>query len=118
MNGVTLQADLAECPGSPDGGHAVVSGNLLMSGTASVVGLSTNANPRHLARSGRRGQQPGHPDAAFGHGHLLGCPLPNNPSSRSATSSATLRKHANGVTNSTVVTAARGNGSGHPAWAR
>ena len=95
----------------PTAGTPLASGNLRMSGTASVVGLSTNANLgtlREVAGAASSLAILTQPSATA----TAGVPFAQQPVLQVRDQFGNLRSAANGVTNSTVVTAARGNGSG------
>ena len=95
----------------PTAGTPLASGNLRMSGTASVVGLSTNANLgtlREVAGAASSLAILTQPSATA----TAGVPFAQQPVLQVRDQFGNLRSTANGVTNSTVVTAARGNGSG------
>jgi hypothetical protein len=95
----------------PTAGTPLASGNLRMSGTASVVGLSTNANLgtlREVAGAASSLTILTQPSATA----TAGVPFAQQPVLQVRDQFGTLRSTANGVTNSTVVTVARGNGSG------
>ena len=82
-----------------------------MSGTASVVGLSTNANLgtlREVAGAASSLAILTQPSATA----TAGVPFAQQPVLQVRDQFGNLRNIANGVTDSTVVTAARGNGSG------
>src|SRR4029453_16153556 len=95
----------------PTAGTPLASGNLRMSGPASVVGLSTNANLgtlREVAGAASSLSILTQPSATA----IAGVPFAQQPVLQVRDQFGNLRSIANGVTNSTVVTAARGNGSG------
>src|SRR4029077_16864419 len=95
----------------PTSGTPLVSGNLRMSGTASVVGLSTNANLgtlREVAGAASSLAILTQPSTIA----TAGMPFAQQPVLQVRDQFDNLLSTANGVTNSTVVTAARGNGSG------
>ena len=107
-----LQADLAERAGPPDGRHAAGQRQPdARSGTASVVGLSTNANLgtlREVAGAASSLAILTQPSATA----TAGVAFAQQPVLQVRDQFGNLRSAANGVTNSTVVTAARGSGSG------
>src|SRR4029453_18829176 len=95
----------------PTAGTPLASGNLRMSGPASVVGLSTNANLgtlREIAGAASSLAILTQPSATA----TAGVPFAQQPVLQVRDQFGNLRNAVNGVTNSTVVTAARGNGSG------
>ena len=110
-SGVTCKLTWQNVRVRPTAGTPLASGYLRMSGTASVVGLSTNANLgtlREVAGAASSLAILTQPSATA----TAGVPFAQQPVLQVRDQFGNLRSAANGVTNSTVVTAARGNGSG------
>src|SRR4029434_2558399 len=110
-NGITCKLTWQNVRVRPTAGTPLASGYLRMSGTASVVGLSTNANLgtlREVAGAASSLAILSQPSATG----TAGVPFAQQPVLQVRDQFGNLRSTANGVTNSTVVTAARGNGSG------
>ena len=111
VSGVTCKLTWQNVRVRPTAGTPLASGNLRMSGTASVVGLSTNANLgtlREVAGAASSLAILTQPSATA----TAGVPFAQQPVLQVRDQFGNLRSTANGVTDSTVVTAARGNGSG------
>src|SRR6185369_10633097 len=111
VSGITCKLTWQNVRVRPTAGTPLVSGNLRMSGTASVVGLSTNANLgtlREVAGAATSLAILTQPSATA----TAGAPFAQQPVLQVRDQFGNLRSTANGVTNSTVVTAARGNGNG------
>src|SRR6185503_16270646 len=92
-------------------GTPLASGYLTRSGTANVVGLSTNGNLgtlREVAGAASSLAILTQPSATA----TAGVPFTQQPVLQVRDQFGNLRSTANGVTDSTMVTAARGNGSG------
>src|SRR6185369_14919578 len=95
----------------PSAGTPLALGNLTRSGTASVVGLSTNANLgslREVAGSASVLAIQTQPSSSA----TAGVAFAQQPVLQVCDQFGNLRSSANGVSDSTVVTAARGAGSG------
>jgi hypothetical protein len=95
----------------PTAGTPLANGNLRMSGTASVLGLSTNANLGTLREVTGAANSLGiltQPSTTA----TAGVPFAQQPVLQVRDQFGNLRSTANGVTDTTVVTAARGIGSG------
>src|SRR5204862_4368222 len=110
-NGVTCKLTWQNIRVRPTAGTPLASGSLCMSGTASVVGLSTSANLgtlREVAGAASSLTILTQPSATA----TAGVPFAQQPVLQVRDQFGNLRSIANGVTNSTMVTAARGNGSG------
>jgi hypothetical protein len=95
----------------PNAGTPLASGTLLATGTAKVPGLSTNSNLgvlREVAGAASDLVMPTQPSVTA----TAGVPFAQQPVLEVRDQFGNLRNAANGVTNSTVVTAARSAGSG------
>src|SRR5215467_10690915 len=111
VSGVTCKLTWQNVRVRPTAGTPLVSGNLRMSGTASAVGLSTNANLgtlREVAGAASSLAILTQPSTTA----TAGIPFSQQPVLQVRDQFGNLRNAANGVTDSTAVTAARGNGSG------
>src|SRR5262249_53546474 len=110
-SGVTCKLTWQNVRVRPTAGTPLASGNLSCSGTASVIGLSSSANLgtlREVAGAANNLAIQTQPSATA----TAGVALPHQPVLLVRDQFGNLRSSANGVSDSTVVSAARGAGSG------